>query len=130
MDDDDASRVTHSLDSLWFYDNIFTSTPLIHSKGDNFQIPNTPFLLNQQDDGSPTCDKFDEEVKCCRRRGSERRKWNKLGEVRGLLKFHEESYKYKIQRLSYKMRPIDADVAMKQLLRSWAYAVACTCTVK
>ncbi|TKY60058.1 hypothetical protein E2542_SST17153 [Spatholobus suberectus] len=68
-----------------------------------------------------------------------RRKWNKLGlygtnVVRGGLdlgfdKFQEESYKYQMlnnTQQQIKMPPFDDDVAMKQHLKSWAYAVACT----
>ena len=44
--------------------------------------------------------------------------------------FDVESWEYQIQMLNIqrqtKMPPFDNDVAMKQHLKSWAYAVACT----
>ncbi|KAJ1426146.1 hypothetical protein SESBI_10532 [Sesbania bispinosa] len=71
-----------------------------------------------------------------------RRKWKKYGkngkneilggldlgfdvkEVRGFLKFQKGSYKYQMQQTE--IPPFDDDVAMKQHLKSWAYAVACS----
>jgi len=75
----DGSRVAQTLDSLWFYTNIFASShhpvaPFIHqfaasihakeSPERDLQKPFTPFLVNQQDEPrnvetlTPECDKF------------------------------------------------------------------------
>ncbi|KAK7359195.1 hypothetical protein VNO77_01145 [Canavalia gladiata] len=121
----DASRVEQSLDSLWFYANILTSTP--HS---------VPSLTHQ----FPPSSAFEEprsmpERETEKRDRRKRRKWKKatnvmihggfdVKKISGFLKFEEESYKYHI--LTGKMPSFDDDVAMKQHLKAWAYAVACT----
>ena len=185
----DGSRVTHSLDFLWFYTNVLTCTdePVASSTDQcspstiaeeppksDLQKPNTPLILlnQQQHDESqhaehftPRCHRCGEIVSSAleedrvmmhgdsemvkslketkrRDRRKRRNKWNKSGlngvevilggldlgfdvkEVSGFLKFQEESYEY--QMLKTKLPPFDDDVAMKQHLKSWAYAVACT----
>lgn len=189
----DGSRVTQSLDSLWFYTNILTCRlqpsvasltnqfePSIHAneppKRDHLQKPNTPlFPLNHSHQNAekmtPRCQlgeissAFEEvgssemvrkssgrETEKSRER-RKRRKWKKFGvngtkmilggldlgfnvkEVSGFLKFQESSsssspHNRRYQLLSTqqqaKLPPFDDDVAMKQHLKSWAYAVACT----
>ncbi|CAJ1938681.1 unnamed protein product [Sphenostylis stenocarpa] len=156
----DGSRVAQSLDSLWFYTNVFACSddpvvPLIdqfatsihaqESPERDLQKPFTPFRVNLQDEPrngetlTPECHIFgglssapSRERKKRERR--ERRKWNKLGSnvVDGRVdwwfdKLEEESCKHQavldIQQQQTKMPPFDDAEAMKEHLKSWAYAV-------
>ncbi|QCD84489.1 hypothetical protein DEO72_LG2g4843 [Vigna unguiculata] len=100
----DGSRVAQTLDSLWFYTNIFASThhhpltPFTHqfspsinaqeSPHRDFQKPFTSFLVNQQDQHrkvetlTPECDEFGGIISSetgRERNKRERRKRRKLG---------------------------------------------------
>ncbi|RZB96454.1 hypothetical protein D0Y65_020291 [Glycine soja] len=124
--------------------------PLVHFKEcpkRDLLKPITPLQHESQnvENSSPRCHKF-EEVKAMvptsketkKRERRKRRKWHKLGiygtnVVHGgpdlrfdyFDMFKEESREYQIQWQT-KMPPFDDVVAMKQHLKSWAYAVACT----
>ncbi|KAG2410236.1 uncharacterized protein HKW66_Vig0009010 [Vigna angularis] len=120
----DGSRVAQTLDSLWFYTNIFAYThhpltdqfpPSINAKESpqrDLQKPFTPLLVNQQDEHrnaetlTPDCHKFggissEPGRERRKRERRKRRKWNKLGnnvvDERVDLwfdKLEEESYKH------------------------------------
>ncbi|RDX61849.1 hypothetical protein CR513_59880, partial [Mucuna pruriens] len=127
-----------SLDSLWFYTNIFTSTDAKECPKTDLEKPNASFLVESQkvENLTPGCDEFGgtssafEQVRGRETRKRDKKKRRKLGfdvkEVSGYLKFKEESYKHHIHMCQNKMPPFHDDVAMKQHLKSWAYAVACT----
>lgn len=140
----DGSRVAQTLDSLWFYTNIFACThypltdqfpPSINAKESpqrDLQKPFTPLLVNHRNAETltPDCHKFggissEPGRERRKRERRKRRKWNKLGnnvvDERVDLwfdKLEEESYKH------HEMPPLDDAVAMKKHLKSWAYAVA------
>ncbi|KAK7400174.1 hypothetical protein VNO78_11374 [Psophocarpus tetragonolobus] len=149
MYDGSGSRVEQSLDSLWFYTNILTCrdecltdqcAALVEAKERpkrDLQKPNAPSFMNKQQE----CENVDNlspsrETKKLERR--KRRKWNKVrssvvgGHYLGLGfdKFKDETWAYHYEMLNIqqqtKMLPFDDDVAMKEHLKSWAYAVACT----
>ncbi|KAG5029518.1 hypothetical protein D0Y65_012453 [Glycine soja] len=134
--------------------SLVESAPLIQAKEcpkRDLQKPITPLQHESQnvENLSPRCHKFEEVMKTMvpsretkKRETRKRRKWHKLGlyetnVVHGGLDlrfdfdvFDVESWEYQIQMLNIqrqtKMPPFDNDVAMKQHLKSWAYAVACT----
>ncbi|KAG2410285.1 uncharacterized protein HKW66_Vig0009500 [Vigna angularis] len=119
----DGSRVAQTLDSLWFYTNIFACThhplapltdqfsPSINARESpqrDLQKPFTPFLVNQQDEHrnvetlTPDCHKFggissEPGRERRKRERKKRRKWNSVVDERVDLwfdKLEEESYKH------------------------------------
>ncbi|GAU39881.1 hypothetical protein TSUD_69290 [Trifolium subterraneum] len=125
----DCSRVTQNLDSLWFYTNILTSfthepaeLSLTHAlisssiqPKTELQKPNAPlFLLNQQCDVSAMSSSFEMEAEK-KRKKRERRMRRKINKMVAASKSKQQQSE---------MPPFDDDVAMKQHLKSWAYAVA------
>ncbi|PNX78684.1 hypothetical protein L195_g034662 [Trifolium pratense] len=124
----DSSRVTENLDSLWFYTNILTSFthepaevpslthPLISSSiqpKTELQKPNAPlFFLNQQCE-SAMSSSFERET--------EKKKKKRERRMRRKIKMVVAS---KFKQQQSELPPFDDDVAMKQHLKLWAYAVA------
>ncbi|KAK2438274.1 hypothetical protein P8452_33991 [Trifolium repens] len=135
----DGSRVTENLDSLWFYTNILTSFthepaelslthPLISSSiqpKTELQKPNVPlFLLNQQCESAMTSSLKLEEIEVVRK--SERETMKRERRMRRKKKYEivQMVAASKSKQQQSEMPPFDDDVAMKQHLKSWAYAVA------
>ncbi|CAK8578573.1 unnamed protein product [Lathyrus sativus] len=94
----DGSRVTESLDSLWFYTNVFTASTHEHA---------APSLT------SPFSPALEEEVVRKSVRESEKKERRK-----------RRKKTVAIVKQQNEMPPLEDDVAMKQHLKSWAYAVA------
>jgi hypothetical protein len=136
----DGSRVTENLDSLWFYTNILTSfthepaelslthpliSPSIQPKTE-LQKPNAPlFLLNQQCESARSSSlKLEEKEEVVRK--SERETMKRERRMRRKKKYEivQMVAASKSKQQQSEMPPFDDDVAMKQHLKSWAYAVA------
>jgi hypothetical protein len=129
----DGSRVTENLDSLWFYTNILTSfthepaelslthpliSPSIQPKTE-LQKPNAPlFLLNQQCESARSSSLKLEEKEEVVRKSERRMRRKKKYEIVQMVAAS------KSKQQQSEMPPFDDDVAMKQHLKSWAYAVA------
>jgi hypothetical protein len=135
----DGSRVTENIDSLWYYTNIFTSfthepaelsltQPLISSSiqpKTELQKPNASiFLLNQQCESAMSSSlELEEELVRKSERETEKKKDRRM---RRRKKKHEivQMVAAKSKQQLSEMPPFNDDVAMKQHLKSWAYAVA------
>ncbi|KAF7803281.1 ethylene-responsive transcription factor ERN2-like [Senna tora] len=100
----DASRVLQSLDSLWFFTNILTCPD--HPLGETTLLQSPPSKSSES-----------ETQKKHRGGGRRRRRRRKVRVV-------TESF-LKLD-MHTRMLPYDDETAMKEHLKSWAYAVACT----
>lgn len=138
----DGSRVIVSLDSLWFYTNILTCSEetelpsLTHQFEASIESPKRDECESQKNVENMLCHKCDEELGLVKG-NSEVRKSGKEKEKRGrrMRRKRNEAEAifgglglgFDVKDLSATQMPsIDDDVAMKQHLKSWAYAVACT----
>ncbi|CAI8618679.1 unnamed protein product [Vicia faba] len=106
----DGSRVTQSLDSLWFYTNVFTAAT--HEPA----VPclTSPFSSSIQESNATLCaacspSEVEEEVM---RKSAKKERRKRRKKMVAIVKQQNE------------MPPLEEDVAMKQLLKLWAYAVA------
>ncbi|KAL5053770.1 hypothetical protein RYX36_034452 [Vicia faba] len=105
----DGSRVTQSLDSLWFYTNVFTAAT--HEPA----VPclTSPFSSSIQESNASLCaacspSEVEEEVM---RKSAKKERRKRRKKMVAIVKQQNE------------MPPLEEDVAMKQLLKLWAYAV-------
>lgn len=151
----EASQILHNLDSLWFFTNIFThnndqdplpsltpsSTPKCYSN----TAHDSPIIMNNnvQEEGDKNveavnvpCELDTAEVK---NKGGEgrrkRRKKRKRSERHGSRKINGDEMgfdknvprnrTFKLNNPTSWTLPYHDDMAMKEHLKSWAYAVAC-----
>ncbi|KAI9121174.1 hypothetical protein K1719_008207 [Acacia pycnantha] len=138
----DACQVLQSLDSIWFFTNIFTRSDdplpsLSPPKCDSYR-PHSG-LMNLQDESDEIVETVNVNTPCepetevkDRGGGKKRRKRRKRSERHGTRKI-ELGYAKKLLTTTTPFRldptsltlPYDDEIAMKQHLKSWAYAVAC-----
>ncbi|KAI5384922.1 hypothetical protein KIW84_071783 [Lathyrus oleraceus] len=104
----DGSRVTESLDSLWFYTNVFTA-PTHEPAVPSLTSPFSPSIHARSESSA-----LEEQVtrKSVRESEKKERKKRRRRKIVAIVKQQNE------------MPPLEDDVAMKQHLKSWAYAVA------
>lgn len=109
----DGSRVTQSLDSLWFYTNVFnasTHEPAV----DSLTRPFSSSIQESNASLSVMCAEcsssaLEEEVMRKSEKKERRKRRKKMVAI--------------VKQQNDEMPPLEDDVAMKQHLKSWAYAV-------
>ncbi|MED6216437.1 hypothetical protein PIB30_007781 [Stylosanthes scabra] len=130
---EEGSRVTQSLNFLWFYTNVFTftnnvpSTTRANNEPDNAQHKHgegslTPTTIKCHNCGEIISSSvaFGEEsvvVEPKKKRRSDKYSSRRANVVKAMMKFDDEHQ-------SKLVPPFDDDEAMKRHLKSWAYAVA------
>ncbi|KAK4271735.1 hypothetical protein QN277_020381 [Acacia crassicarpa] len=136
----DACQVLQSLDSLWFFTNIFTRSddhlPSLSPPKCDSDTPHSP-LVNLQDESDEIVETVNVNTPCepetevkDRGGGTKRKKRTKRSERHGTRRIE---YAKKLLTTTTPFRldptsmtlPYDDEISMKEHLKSWACAVAC-----
>ncbi|MED6196382.1 hypothetical protein PIB30_046917, partial [Stylosanthes scabra] len=132
---EEGSRVTQSLNFLWFYTNVFTFTNVPSFTDDQCSSPdNAPLTLeNQHKHGEIKCHKCGEIISSSVVAFGEesvvvepkkKRRSNKYSSRRANVDVVKAMMKFDDEHQSKLVPPFDDDEAMKRHLKSWAYTVA------
>ncbi|KAA0057057.1 uncharacterized protein E6C27_scaffold96G002450 [Cucumis melo var. makuwa] len=144
----EGQQVFENFDSLWFFSTVFSNrTPPVVEKPiqNDFVEPlgeeiATPITRNEENDVGEEKEMETEEMEEKRRKNRGRRSWGLeqrrkfvVGEIDLSYAVKEicECWSFEVMRIgggkkTKKMPSFEDSMAMKEHIRSWAYAVACT----